>query len=93
MRDKKKAATFKQRTLGLETVKLAVSLGYTDHPRNLFNRRHFSFVRPSLPDVDVSWHRGFDEASVTVGDTTTNDSHAVEILRDASQGSAAGESE
>jgi hypothetical protein len=75
--------TFSQRTLELLTVKLALESGYGAHSRNLWNIRHFSFIHPSLPDVDVSWYRGADEASVTVGDTTTNDSHAEEILREA----------
>ena len=82
--------TFKQRTLGLETVKLAVELGYEHHPRNQWNVRHFSFVRPSSPMVDVSWYRGAEEASVTVGDTTTNDARAVTILRATVQGKEQG---
>jgi hypothetical protein len=77
--------TFKQRTHELETVKLALANGYNERSTNKTAIRHFGFMLwgAGLPDVDVSWFQGSDHASVTVGNTTTNDIHAVEILRDA----------
>jgi hypothetical protein len=75
-----KPQTYRQRTQELETVRLALENGYQPLWVNATNIRHFSFLHKSLPNVDVSWFRGSDHASVSVGDTTTTDYHAVEIL-------------
>jgi hypothetical protein len=77
--------TYRQRTRELETVKLALANGYNERSGNQNAIRHFGFTLwgTGLPDVDVSWFQGSDDASVTVGDTTTNDTHAVRALTEA----------
>lgn len=75
--------TYRNRTLDLKTVKFAFQKGYKSRGSNHSAIRHFSFVYPGAgsPDVGVSWLKGSETASVTVGDTTTDDEHALEILK------------
>lgn len=67
--------TYKQRTLELETVKLALSHGYEHMPGNKFAVRHFGFVRFGVGSpvkslaVEISWFKDTDYPSITVGNT------------------------
>ncbi len=76
--------TYRERTMDLETVRFALARGYKSRQGNQTAIRHFSFVYAGMgsPDVDVSWHKGSKEASVTVGDTTSDDKHALELLQE-----------
>jgi hypothetical protein len=75
--------TYRERTLELETVKFALGHGYNPRPANETAIRHFSFVYfgTGSPDIEVSWFKGSENASVTVGNTTTDDKHALGLLK------------
>lgn len=75
--------TYRSRTYNLETVRYALGHGYFERAANRTAIRHFGFVYSGVgsPDIDVSWYKGSETASVTVGDTTTDDKHALELLK------------
>ena len=79
--------TYRQRTFELETVKFALSHNYTSWEGNKWAIRHFNFVYHGAgsPRVEVSWFKGEDVPSVSVGNTHYHgklaDDHALEHLK------------
>lgn len=74
--------TYGERTSQLLTVKFALEHGYKPRIGNATARKHFYFTYQGVgsPDVDVSWFEN-NRATVTVGDTTTDDAHALQLLK------------
>jgi len=69
----KRQASYRERTMNLETIRFALSKGYQPREFNERAVRHFRFVYNGAgsPDIEVSWYAGSNGACITIGDTTT----------------------
>jgi hypothetical protein len=68
--------TYRQRTNKLKVVRRALELGWVPFEANTTARKHFYFDGPV--ELSVDWFS--QEPSITLGDTTTNESHALQLL-------------